>query len=79
MKLLQAISSQAAIAVRNGQLFAIERKRANELVALNQLTHQISKFTHSNELFDQIPGIVRNHLGYPTVALWLKRWDYQTL
>ena len=71
LKLLQAISSQAAIAVENGQLFAIERKRVNELVALNQLTHQISQFTHSNELFDQIPGIVRNHLGYPTVALWL--------
>jgi signal transduction histidine kinase/DNA-binding response OmpR family regulator len=72
MKLLQAISSQAAIAVENAQLFTIERKRVNELVALNQLTHQISQFTHSNELFEQIPEIVRNHLGYPTVALWLK-------
>lgn len=72
MKLLQAISSQAAIAVENAQLYAIERKRVNELVALNQLTHRISQFTHSAELFDHIPNIVRNHLSYPTVVLWLR-------
>ena len=72
LKLLQAMASQAAIAVENAQLFAIERKRVNELVALNQLTHQISQFTHSAELFDQIPNIVRNYLAYPTVVLWIK-------
>lgn len=72
MNLLQAISSQAAIAIENAQLYAIERKRVNELVALNQLTHRISQYTHSIDLFDQVPDLVRNHLGYPSVALWLK-------
>jgi signal transduction histidine kinase/DNA-binding response OmpR family regulator len=73
--LVQAIASQAAIAIENAQLYTIERKRVNELVALNQLTHQISKFTHSNELFEDLPEMVRNHLGYPSVALWEKQED----
>jgi DNA-binding response OmpR family regulator len=45
--LLQAIASQAAIAIENAQLYAVEHKRVNELVALNQLTHDIGQFTRT--------------------------------
>lgn len=77
--LVQAIASQAAIAIENAQLYATERKRVSELVALNQLTHQISKFTHSNELFEDLPELIRIHLGYPAVALWVKPEEYLKL
>ncbi len=79
MKLLQAIASQAAIAIENAQLYAIEKKRVDELVALNQLTHQISQYTHSTNLFKNIPDVIRQHLPYPTVALWLKIDEIITL
>lgn len=72
LKLVQAIASQAAIAIENAQLVAVERKRVNELVALNQLTHQISQFTRSSDLFEAVPTLVKRHLNYPSVALWLK-------
>jgi hypothetical protein len=53
LNLLQAMASQAAIAVENAQLYATERKRVSELVALNQLTHRSSRI-HIPQLFDQI-------------------------
>ena len=70
LKIVEAIASQAAIAIENAQLFATERKRVNELVALNQLTHSISRFTHSAELFDAVPRLVCQLLKYPSVSLW---------
>ncbi len=70
LNILQAISSQAAIAIENAQLYAIERKRVNELVALNQLTREISQLSRSVELHEKLPELVRQRLGYPAVALW---------
>jgi signal transduction histidine kinase/DNA-binding response OmpR family regulator len=70
LNILQAIASQAAIAIENAQLYAIERKRVNELVALNQLTREISQFSRSSELYEKLPDLVRQRLGYPAVALW---------
>jgi signal transduction histidine kinase/DNA-binding response OmpR family regulator len=75
LKFVQAIASQAAIAIENAQLATIEHKRVNELVALNQLTHRISRFSHTDELFEAIPQLVRQHLNYPSVALWLRNGE----
>jgi len=69
--LLQAIAGQAAIAIENAQFYAIERKRVNELVALNQLTREISLFTRSAELFERVPPLIQTTLGYPIVSLWV--------
>lgn len=71
LKVLQAIASQAAMAIENAQLYAAERKRVNELVAFNQLSHAIAKFARSSELFQKLPNLVHQILGYSTVALWL--------
>ncbi len=69
--LLQAIASQAAIAIENAQLYAVEHKRVNELVALNQLTREIGVFTRSIDLFARLPQIIMETLHYPAVTLWL--------
>jgi two-component system phosphate regulon sensor histidine kinase PhoR len=71
LSLLQAISSQAAIAIENAQLFAAERKRVDELVAVNQLTREISKFNRCEELFEHLPQIICQMLRVPSTALWL--------
>jgi len=73
LNVLKAIASQAAIAVENAQLYSMERKRVNELVALNQMTREIGKFSRSVELFERIPNLIRETLMYPAVALWLVR------
>ncbi|MFN2235770.1 MAG: response regulator [Anaerolineales bacterium] len=79
LEILQAIASQAAIAIENAQLYATERKRVNELVALNQLTREISQFSHFSELHEKLPELVRRRLSYPAVALWLVEGNQLTL
>ncbi len=71
LALAQAISSQAAIAIENAQFYTIERKRVTALVTLNQITHTISHFTHSTELFEELPGLIKEALHYQIVSLWL--------
>lgn len=71
LTLVQAIASQAALAVENAQLYASERKRVNELVALNQLIRDINCFTRSAELVENLPVMMRDVFGYPAVGLWL--------
>ncbi len=68
--LLQAIASQAAIAIENAQLLNAEHRRVQELVALNQLMQEINRFTHSRHLLESLPGLVQKSLGYNTVAVW---------
>jgi len=69
--LLQAIASQAAMAIENAQLYAAERKQVAELVGLSQLNRAVSKFSRSAELFEKLPELIRQILGYQIVALWL--------
>ncbi|HKZ71103.1 MAG TPA: ATP-binding protein, partial [Anaerolineales bacterium] len=71
LALLQAIASQAAIAIENAQLYAVEHKRVSELVALNQLSRQIGVLSRSHDLFEMIPQLIQEALGYPAVSLWL--------
>lgn len=68
--LLQAIASQAAIAVENAQLFSVEHKRAQDLMALNQITREINRFTYMRQLTENLPHLIQYGLGYPIVALW---------
>jgi K+-sensing histidine kinase KdpD/two-component SAPR family response regulator len=75
LTLLQAIAGQAAIAIENAQFYAIEHKRVTELVALNQLTREISLFSRSNELFERTADLIHQTLGYPVVSLWLTEDD----
>ncbi len=71
VSLLQAIASQAAIAIENAHLYALERRRANEFVALNTLTREIGLINRSTDLFDRLPQLIRRALNYPIVTLWL--------
>lgn len=75
ISLLQAIASQAAIAIENAQLHAVEMRRVQELVALNELTRAINRFTHSAELFDNVPQLLQQTMGYPAVSVWLMEKD----
>jgi len=72
---LRAIASQAAIAIEDAQLYTVERKRANELVALNQLTSELSLFDSSEQLCKEFPQSIHEALGYQLVTLWANEGD----
>lgn len=71
LTLVQAIASQAAVIVENAQASAIEAQRVQQLVALNQLTQELGRFTRSSDLFDKISEVIQTALGYQAVSLWL--------
>lgn len=79
ISLMQAIASQASIAIENAQLYYIEHKRVKELVAINQITRDISLFTSSTELFERTPQLIQALLDYPVVSLWLTVGNTLTL
>ncbi|MFM8321888.1 MAG: response regulator [Chloroflexota bacterium] len=68
--LLQAIASQAAIALENAQLFDVEHRRVEEMMALNEISQEINRCTHSSQLLESLPRLVQERLGYPIVAVW---------
>ncbi len=68
--ILQAIASQAAIALENAQLFDVEHRRLEELMALNEISQHINHLTQSQQLIEHLPRLVQSRLNYPAVALW---------
>lgn len=75
--LLQAVASQAAIAIENAQLFDVEHRRVQELMGLNEISQEINRFTHSRQLLDNLPRLIQDRLAYPTVAVWTQASDPQ--
>src|SRR5574341_301776 len=61
----------AAIAIENAQLYAVERRRVNELVALNQIAREIGACRQADDLFEAVPQLISTALAYPIVSLWL--------
>lgn len=57
--------------LERSQILTTLRRRNHELASLNQLTGHLNLFTHSVELFAQVPQLVRKTLGYECVSLWL--------
>lgn len=72
LSFLNAVAGQAAIAIENARLYAVEKKRVNELVALNQLTRELGEIIHLDTLQEHFTEMVRTSLHYPAVALWSK-------
>lgn len=68
--LLQAVASQAAIAIENAQLFNVEHRRVQELTCLNQINHELLRFSYARELLANLPRLVQAGLGFPEVSVW---------
>ncbi|MFQ5617186.1 MAG: GAF domain-containing protein, partial [Anaerolineales bacterium] len=75
LTLLQALASQAAIAIENAQFHEIEQKRTKDLVALNKLTHSLTLFTRLETMFTQVPETIHEEFDYPIVSMWMKKED----
>jgi signal transduction histidine kinase/DNA-binding response OmpR family regulator len=70
LSLLQDLASQATVAIENAQLAAVENRRVDQLVAYNQLTQEIGRFTRSADLFERLPLMLCQMFGYPVAACW---------
>ena len=75
LTMLQALAGQAATVVENAQLLDVERRRIQELVALNTVTQSLSQYTSLSNLIEDLPVSLAQTFGFGTAALWLLRGE----
>ncbi|MGH2398425.1 MAG: GAF domain-containing protein [bacterium] len=74
--LVQAIASQAAIAVKNATLFAQAQRRAAEVDLLNRLMGTVTGTLNLEELFHRIVEEVASTFGYSHVSVYRRDGEY---
>ncbi len=72
---LQSLADQAAMAIENARLFAIEQRRADQFRAINQVGRRITSILDTDELLSQMVELIREMLGYPIVGIGLVEGD----
>jgi diguanylate cyclase (GGDEF)-like protein len=73
--LLTLFSTQASMALQNAQLHALERKRAQQLEAINTIAQQMTVVLEIPELLAKVCGLVRKCFNVDHVAVMLKDDD----
>lgn len=69
LRLLNVLSSQAAGAIRNAQLYEQERARADQLHVINEVVRQITAVQPIPDLFRQIVTLVHDTFHYYAVSI----------
>ncbi|MCR4407287.1 MAG: GAF domain-containing protein [Anaerolineae bacterium] len=68
---LTNIATQAAMAIRNAQLFEAERKRAIQLETIREVSQRIVSILVPDELLAQVVALIRERFGYYHVHIFL--------
>jgi len=71
LNLCRSITSQAAIAFENAQLYQDVKQKAEEVSSLYQVTQKLSSILDQDELLDQILKVIVESFGYLNSALLL--------
>jgi diguanylate cyclase (GGDEF)-like protein len=72
IELLTLFSMQASIALQNAHLYSLERRRAEQLEAINRIAQRMTVALDLKELLDNVCSIVRKAFGADHVSILLK-------
>ncbi len=61
---LASMCTEAAVAIQNARLYAAERKRANQLITVSEISRQLAAFLDLDELLNQVVFLIRDRFGY---------------
>ncbi len=75
LELLSNIATQAAMTIRNAQLFEVERKRAIQLETIREVSQRIVSILVPDELLAQVVELIHERFGYYRVHLFLVEPD----
>lgn len=75
LELMQAIASQAGIAIENARLFAISQHRTEQFRVLTEVSQHIISLASVDELLNRIAKLVRDAFGYIHVGIGLVTGD----
>ncbi|MFQ3534597.1 MAG: GAF domain-containing protein [Aggregatilineales bacterium] len=70
LRLMTLLANQAAGAIRNAQLYAQARERANQLRVISELSRRITTTQALPNLFRQIVTLVHDQFGYHAVNIF---------
>jgi GAF domain-containing protein len=56
--------TEAAVAIQNARLYAAERKRANQLTTVSEVSRQLAAFLDLDELLNEVVFLIRDRFGY---------------
>ncbi len=59
---LNAMASQAAVALENANLYAIERRRATQLAIVSEVSRRVAQFLDLDELLQQVASRITNRV-----------------
>ena len=69
--MLQSLANEAGIAIENARLFEAERRRNEQMAAINAVALNVSAVLTLGELLPHVVQLVRETFGYHTVAVFL--------
>ncbi len=67
---LASMCAQAAVALQNSRLYAVERKRATQLAMVSEVSRQVAAFLDLDELLQNVVRRVRDRFGYSHVHVF---------
>jgi diguanylate cyclase (GGDEF)-like protein len=73
--LLTLFSTQASMALQNARLYALERRRASQLQAINAIAQQMTAVLDLKELLNKVCILVKNAFHVAHVSVLLKEED----
>ncbi|HZQ24715.1 MAG TPA: diguanylate cyclase [Terriglobales bacterium] len=77
--LLTLFSTQASMALQNANLYALERKRAKQLEAINAIAQEATAVLDISELLDKVCSLVKNAFQVDHVSVLLREEDEMVL
>lgn len=72
-RLLTALATQAAWAIRNAQVFERAALRADQLRLINDVTARVSALQPLPDLFSQLVKLIKEKFGYYSVSIFVQR------
>ncbi len=72
IELLTLFSTQASIALQNAHLYSLERRRARQLEAINQIAQQSTAVMDLEELLARVCSVIQKAFQVPHVSLLLR-------
>ena len=79
LRIFSALASQAALALQRAQMYDQERKRAQQLEIIGQVTRQVMATLKLDDLFPQIVHLIRESFGYYHVVIYTADRERQTV
>jgi signal transduction histidine kinase len=75
LDLLVSFAHQAASAIENARLYAVEKRRAEQFRAIAEASHSLTLIFEEQEVFQQVVSIIQQVFDYDCVAILLVEGD----